>query len=50
MKKDHRWLKSAIAVSQDNQVSMPWSRDDRHRPAAMQDASAPVKMAPIAAR
>lgn len=35
MKKDRRWLKSAIAASAETSVKMPWERGQRRRPAAM---------------
>ncbi|WP_168732921.1 hypothetical protein [Aliigemmobacter aestuarii] len=38
MKKDRRWLKSAIATAQDTQLALPWSRATRSRPAAFKPA------------
>jgi hypothetical protein len=49
MKKDRRWLKSAIAASTEVQVSLPWARGARRRPEAMK-ATPPVKARAIAAR
>lgn len=49
MKKDPRWLKSAIAASAEAQVSLPWQRGNRSKPEAMK--AAPVaKTRAIAAR
>lgn len=42
MKKERRWLKSAIAASTETQVAMPWTRGQRHRPLAVKTA-APAK-------
>ncbi len=49
MKKERRWLKSAIATSNDVYVVMPWVRGQRRRPDAMKPA-APAKPRAIAAR
>ena len=49
MKKDRRWLKSAIATAADPQPAMPWARSARRRPDAMKSAQAPKTRA-IAAR
>ena len=49
MKKERRWLKSAIAASTDVQVTMPWARQARRRPAVVKTSQAPKSMA-IAAR
>lgn len=38
MKKDRRWMKSIIAASTEVQVSLPWARGTRRRPAAMKAA------------
>ncbi|MBL8563858.1 MAG: hypothetical protein JNN06_16440 [Gemmobacter sp.] len=35
MKKDRRWLKSAIATASTTEVVMPWTRGQRRRPEAM---------------
>lgn len=35
MKKERRWLKSAIATAQSTEVAMPWTRGARRRPEAM---------------
>ena len=48
MKKERRWLKSAIAASIEIQVTMPWARQVRRRPAAVKSAPAP-KASAIAA-
>ena len=50
MKKDRRWLKSAIAAAADSTVTMPWSRSARRRPDAMKSAAVPPKPRAIAAR
>ena len=49
MKKDRRWLKSAIATAADPQIAMPWARGARRRPDAMKIGPAPKSRA-IAAR
>lgn len=49
MKKDPRWLKSAIAASAEAQVSLPWQRGTRCKPEAMKPASV-VTIRAIAAR
>lgn len=49
MKTERRWLKAAIATSQDTTVALPWARGARRRPAALK--AAPVtKPRAIAAR
>jgi hypothetical protein len=50
MKKDRRWLKSAIAASADTQVVLPWARGQRRRPEAMKAEAAPAKQRAQAAR
>ncbi len=45
MKKDRRWLKSAIATAATTEVVMPWTRGARRRPEAMTEA---LKAAPAA--
>jgi hypothetical protein len=50
MKKERRWLKSAIAASAETQVVMPWARGQRRRPEAMKDAPVAAKPRAIAAR
>lgn len=50
MKKDHRWMKSAVAAAQDMQVVLPFQRGSKTRPAALKTAPAPVKQRAIAAR
>ncbi len=47
MKKDRRWMKSIIAASNEVQVTLPWARGTRRRPAALKAAakSAPRAMA-----
>lgn len=45
MKKDRRWLKSAIATAQTTEVALPWTRGARRRPEAMKAAPLPVKPA-----
>jgi hypothetical protein len=50
MKKDRRWMKSIIAASHEaQQVTLPWARGTRQRPAAMKD-EAKAKPRAIAAR
>lgn len=49
MKKDRRWLKSAIAAATETQIAMPWARGARRRPEAMKTVAAP-KLRAIAAR
>lgn len=49
MKKDRRWLKSAIAAAADPLPTMPWARSERRRPEAMKSAQVPKPRA-IAAR
>ncbi len=46
MQTERRWLNSAIDASVTEEVSMPWQRDNRTRPEAMQDV--PVQQ--VAAR
>jgi len=47
MKHDHRWLKSAIASAETAQVTMPWQRGAKTRPASMKPA-AEKPAAPVA--
>ncbi len=42
MKKERRWMKSAIAASNEPQVALPWARGQRRRPEAVK-AAAPAK-------
>jgi hypothetical protein len=49
MKKQPRWMKSAIAASTETQIALPWARGQRRRPAAMKPAEAP-KSRSLAAR
>lgn len=35
MKKERRWLKSAIAASAETQIALPWARENRRRPQAL---------------
>ncbi|MDO9640272.1 MAG: hypothetical protein Q7J44_17175 [Pseudotabrizicola sp.] len=48
MKKERRWLKSAIAASLDPQVAMPWARSARRKPEALKASG--TKPRAIAAR
>ncbi|MCU0900762.1 MAG: hypothetical protein MUC82_09750 [Cypionkella sp.] len=48
MKKERRWLKSVIAASLDQQVSLPWARGARRKPEALK--SVPAKPRALAAR
>lgn len=50
MKKDRRWLKSALAAAAEPQVALPWARGSRRRPASLKAQSVSAKTAPIAAR
>ncbi len=45
MKKERRWLKSAIAAANAPQVALPWARGTRRRPEAMKPAPAPKAVA-----
>ncbi|WP_284326244.1 hypothetical protein [Cypionkella aquatica] len=47
MKKQPRWMKSAIAASTEPQVALPWARGQRRRPEAVK---AEVKPRALAAR
>ena len=49
MKKDRRWLKSAIAAAAESQVALPWARGQRRRPEAMKVAPVATKPQAIAA-
>lgn len=49
MKKERRWLKSVIAAAQTEQVSMPWERGNRRRPAAMPASTRSAMAKPAAA-
>lgn len=49
MKKDRRWLKSALAAAAAPQVALPWARESRRRPAALKSTVPPAKPA-LAAR
>ena len=48
MKKDRRWMKSVIAVSNEVQVTLPWARGTRRRPEAMKTAEKPAPRAQAA--
>ena len=48
MKKEHRWLKSAIAASAEPLPALPWARATRRKPAAL--TAAPIKSRAMAAR
>ena len=47
MKKERRWLKSALAAAAEPQVTMPWARQSRRRPASLKPvpASRPAQVA-----
>lgn len=49
MKKDRRWMKSAIAASTECQTTLPWARGTRRRPEAFKTAEVSKPRA-IAAR
>ncbi len=40
MKTERRWIKSIIAASNEAQVTMPWQRGARRRPAAFTEKPA----------
>lgn len=48
MKKQPRWMKSAIAASAEPQVALPWARGQRRRPEALK--ATPMKARAQAAR
>jgi hypothetical protein len=48
MKKDRRWMKSVIAASNEEQVTLPWARGTRRRPDAMKTAEKPAPRAQAA--
>ncbi|WP_435257674.1 hypothetical protein ACSBLW_16430 [Thioclava sp. FR2] len=50
MKKERRWLKSAIAASLEQQVAMPWQRGARRKPQAVKATVDSAKPRAIAAR
>lgn len=50
MKKDRRWLKSAIAAASEPMVTLPWARGQRRRPEATKAEPAQAKPRAIAAR
>lgn len=50
MKKDRRWLKSAIAAAAEPQVALPWARGTRRRPASLKLQTPAAKPAALAAR
>ena len=50
MKKERRWLKSALAAAAEPQVALPWARGSRRRPASLKAVAPVVKSAPVAAR
>lgn len=49
MKKERRWLKSAIAASAETQLVLPWARGQRRRPETMKPTT-PAKSRAQAAR
>lgn len=46
MKKDRRWLKSAIATAATTEAVMPWTRGARRRPEAMKTDAAALAAKP----
>ena len=50
MKKERRWLKSVLALSEAQQVALPWQRGARRKPEAMKAATIAVKSRAVAAR
>ena len=50
MKKDRRWLKTAIATSGEALPALPWQRQSRRRPQAMNPAATPPIPGAVAAR
>ncbi len=49
MKKERRWLKSAITASTEIQATLPWARQARRRPAAVKSVPSAPKNPAIAA-
>ncbi|NBZ88293.1 hypothetical protein [Stagnihabitans tardus] len=47
MKKERRWLKSAIAAANEPQVALPWARGSRRRPASMMPAVSQPAPTPV---
>jgi hypothetical protein len=50
MKKERRWIKAAIAASNDVQIVMPWHRAIRKRPAALVEKLIQPTQRAVAAR
>jgi hypothetical protein len=50
MKKDRRWLKTAIAASTEALPVLPWQRQARRRPQGQKRVATPAKPAGVAAR
>ncbi len=50
MKKERRWLKSAIAASAEPQAAFPWTRGNRAHGTTAKPAPTPIKYAAKAAR
>ena len=48
MKKDRRWMKSAIAASAEPAAAMPWQRGERRMPEALKAAPKARKAAAAA--
>lgn len=43
--KQRRWMQTAIQTANETQVSLPWSRNQRRRPAAVKQATATARKA-----
>lgn len=50
MKKDPRWMKSAVTASSTETVSLPWNRENRRRPEAMKAETQPAPAPRIVAK
>ena len=50
MKKQRRWLKSALAAAAEPQVALPWARQARRRPKSLGPQAGGAKSARVAAR
>jgi hypothetical protein len=48
MKKERRWLKSAIAASLEAPVSLPWNRGARRKPEAIRGTAPKPRIAAAA--
>ena len=48
MKKERRWLKSAIAASKEPQAALPWQRSVRRKPTSLSFAACAFSARPTA--